>query len=133
MAVAGTWNCSQRHAGCVTCQNTIVVGNRYFMCYYRRQFRRGCVPDRKVVSLIRLGDDKAIETSGICNGDLRILLRTRKQQQRYYYGGGASAHAVYATNATVNLGENATIGVNSMDKAASIVNYRFYTPSRGRH
>ncbi len=29
--VARTWHYSQRHAGCVTCQNTIVVGNRAYI------------------------------------------------------------------------------------------------------
>lgn len=117
--VAGTWHYSQRHAGCVTCQKYDCRRQSCAYCYYRRQF--GGLRTGQSGSLIRLGDDATIETSGASSTGIYAASSSRTElgNNATITVNGASAHAVYATNATVNLGENATISVNSASKAAS--------------
>ncbi|EAA3640787.1 TPA: intestinal colonization autotransporter adhesin MisL [Salmonella enterica subsp. enterica] len=100
-------------------KNTIVVGNRAHIVTTgdsSEGLRTG-----QSGSLIRLGDDATIETSGASSTGIYAASSSRTElgNNATITVNGASAHAVYATNATVNLGENATISVNSASKAAS--------------
>lgn len=100
-------------------KNTIVVGNRAHIVTTgdsSEGLRTG-----QSGSLIRLGDDATIETSGASSTGIYAASSSRTElgNNATITVNGASAHAVYATNATVNLGDNATISVNSASKAAS--------------
>lgn len=93
-------------------KNTIVVGNRAHIVTTgdsSEGLRTG-----QSGSLIRLGDDATIETSGASSTGIYAASSSRTElgNNATITVNGASAHAVYATNATVNLGENATISVN---------------------
>ncbi len=111
-------------------KNTIVVGNRAHIVTTgdsSEGLRTG-----QSGSLIRLGDDATIETSGASSTGIYAASSSRTElgNNATITVNGASAHAVYATNATVNLGENATISVNSASKAASYSKaLPVYTPS----
>lgn len=100
-------------------KNTIIVGNRAHIVTTgdsSEGLRTG-----QSGSLIRLGDDATIETSGTSSTGIYAASSSRTElgNNATITVNGASAHAVYATGATVNLGDNATINVNSASKAAS--------------
>ncbi|EDP8671832.1 autotransporter outer membrane beta-barrel domain-containing protein [Salmonella bongori] len=100
-------------------KNTIIVGNRAHIVTTgdsSEGLRTG-----QSGSLIRLGDDATIETSGTSSTGIYAASSSRTElgNNATITVNGASAHAVYATNATVNLGDNAAIRVNSASKAAS--------------
>ncbi|VDZ76969.1 autotransporter MisL [Salmonella bongori] len=100
-------------------KNTIIVGNRAHIVTTgdsSEGLRTG-----QSGSLIRLGDDATIETSGTSSTGIYAASSSRTElgNNATITVNGASAHAVYATNATVNLGDNAAISVNSASKAAS--------------
>lgn len=85
-------------------KNTIVVGNRAHIVTTgdsSEGLRTG-----QSGSLIRLGDDATIETSGASSTGIYAASSSRTElgNNATITVNGASAHAVYATNATVNLG-----------------------------
>ncbi|VEB52233.1 autotransporter MisL [Salmonella enterica subsp. enterica] len=85
-------------------KNTIVVGNRAHIVTTgdsSEGLRTG-----QSGSLIRLGDDATIETSGASSTGIYAASSSRTElgNNATITVNGASAHAVYATNATVNFG-----------------------------
>lgn len=111
-------------------KNTIVVGNRAHIVTTgdsSEGLRTG-----QSGSLIRLGDDATIETSGASSTGIYAASSSRTElgNNATITVNGASAHAVYATNATVNLGENATISLTAPVRLHPIVKpLPVYTPS----
>ncbi len=100
-------------------KNTIVVGDRAHIVTIgdsSEGLRTG-----QSGSSIRLGNDATIETSGTSSIGVYAATSSKTElgNNATISVSGASAHAVYSTNATVNLGENATINVNNSAKAAS--------------
>lgn len=100
-------------------KNTIIVGDRAHIVTTgdsAEGLRSG-----QSGSLIRLGDNATIETSGASSTGIYAASASRTElgNNAVITVNGASAHAVYATGSTVNLGDNATINVNSASKAAS--------------
>ncbi|EPJ3204171.1 autotransporter outer membrane beta-barrel domain-containing protein [Salmonella enterica subsp. enterica serovar Derby] len=72
-------------------------------------------------SSIRLGNDAIIETTGTSSTGIYAASSSKTElgNNATITVNGISAHAVYSTNATVNLGDNAAIRVNSFDKSYS--------------
>ncbi|WP_413595079.1 autotransporter outer membrane beta-barrel domain-containing protein [Citrobacter youngae] len=100
-------------------KNTIVVGDRAHIVTTgdsSEGLRTG-----QSGSSILLGNDAIIETSGASSTGIYAASSSKTElgNNATITVNGVSAHAVYSTNATVNLGENATINVNSSAKAAS--------------
>lgn len=100
-------------------KNTIIVGDRAHIVTTgvgSEGIRSG-----QSGSSIRLGNDATIETSGASSTGIYAASSSKTElgNNATISVSGASAHAVYSNNATVNLGDNATIRVNSVDKVYS--------------
>ena len=100
-------------------KNTIVVGDRAHIVTTgdsSEGLRTG-----QSGSSIRLGNDAIIETTGTSSTGIYAASSSKTElgNNATITVNGISAHAVYSTNATVNLGDNAAIRVNSFDKSYS--------------
>ena len=100
-------------------KNTIVVGERAHIVTTgdsSEGLRTG-----QSGSSIRLGNDAIIETTGTSSTGIYAASSSKTElgNNATITVNGISAHAVYSTNATVNLGDNAAIRVNSFDKSYS--------------
>ncbi|MDM2820049.1 intestinal colonization autotransporter adhesin MisL [Citrobacter sp. Cpo100] len=100
-------------------KNTIVVGDRAHIVT-TGDSSEGLRTGQNGSSIL-LGNDATIETSGASSTGIYAASSSKTElcNNATITVNGVSAHAVYSTNATVNLGENATINVNSSAKAAS--------------
>lgn len=114
-------------------KNTIVVGDRAHIVTTgdsSEGLRTG-----KSGSSIRLGNDAIIETTGTSSTGIYAASSSKTElgNNATITVNGISAHAVYSTNATVNLGDNAAIRVNSFDKSYSFSKAPrgLYAASRG--
>lgn len=114
-------------------KNTIVVGDRAHIVTTgdsSEGLRTG-----QSGSSIRLGNDAIIETTGTSSTGIYAASSSKTElgNNAKITVNGISAHAVYSTNATVNLGDNAAIRVNSFDKSYSFSKAPrgLYAASRG--
>ncbi|MBA7965239.1 autotransporter outer membrane beta-barrel domain-containing protein [Citrobacter sp. RHBSTW-00671] len=114
-------------------KNTIVVGDRAHIVTTgdsSEGLRTG-----QSGSSIRLGNDAIIETTGTSSTGIYAASSSKTElgNNATITVNGISAHAVYSTNATVNLGDNAAIRVNSFDKSYSFSKAPrgLYAASRG--
>lgn len=114
-------------------KNTIVVGDRAHIVTTgdsSEGLRTG-----QSGSSILLGNDATIETSGASSTGIYAASSSKTElgNNATITVNGVSAHAVYSTNATVNLGDNAAIRVNSFDKSYSFSKAPrgLYAASRG--
>ncbi|QMG39090.1 intestinal colonization autotransporter adhesin MisL [Citrobacter freundii] len=100
-------------------KNTIVVGDRAHIVT-TGDGSEGLRTGRSGSSIL-LGNDATIETSGASSTGIYAASSSKTElgNNATITVNGISAHAVYSTNATVNLGDKATISVNSAGKATS--------------
>ncbi|EPB5652480.1 intestinal colonization autotransporter adhesin MisL [Citrobacter braakii] len=100
-------------------KNTIIVGDRAHIVTTGNSSEG--IRSGQSGSSIRLGNDATIETSGTSSIGVYAASSSKTElgNNATISVSGASAHAVYSYNATVNLGDNATIRVNSIDKVYS--------------